>query len=93
MPVIKSAKKKLKQDLKRKKRNSKLKELFTNTLKKAQKAPTEKVVSEAFSLVDKATKHNLIHKNKGARIKSKLSKLVAPKTKPVKTVKKTKKSA
>jgi ribosomal protein S20 len=34
-------------------------------------------LTEAFSAVDKAVKRNLIHKNKAARLKSQLSKLVA----------------
>lgn len=97
MPVIKSAKKKLKQDKKRQTRNSALKQLFTKTLKNVRKAPSVSGISEAFRVVDKATKHNLIHKNKGARIKSKLSKLVTTKEKsvekPIKTTRKTKKTS
>lgn len=90
MPVIKSAKKKLRKDIKRTKENKKLKIQAVAALKKARKSPTEKIVREAFSLVDKAAKKNIFHKNKAARIKSTLAKLLKGKTKPAdaKTAKK-----
>lgn len=69
MPIIKSAIKKMRQDKKRKERNSLLKEAFKNSLKKMQK------ISEVFSKIDKATKKGVIHKNKAARLKSRYAKL------------------
>lgn len=36
-----------------------------------------KKLPEAFSAIDKAVKQHLVHKNKAARIKSALSKLIA----------------
>lgn len=81
MPVTKSAKKKLRQDKKRRERNKKLIIFFEKLLKKAKKQPSEKTITAAFSAIDKATKRNIIHKNKAARIKSSLSKLLPKKTK------------
>ena len=74
MPVTKSAKKKLKKDKTRTKENKKVENLFKSAVKKAQKNKTEKVIRDAIKLVDKAVKKNIIHKNKAARLKSKLSK-------------------
>lgn len=75
MPVIKSAKKKLRQDRKREKQNNKLRNSLKELLKKVKKNPSNESVRTAVSLADKAVKHNIIHKNKAARIKSSLSKL------------------
>ena len=86
MPVIKSAKKKLKQDRKKEKVNKLLKEGYRNALKIAQKTKTPEKIKKAVILVDKSAKKGIIHKNKAARIKSSLSKLLkkgattAPKT-------------
>lgn len=94
MPVIKSAKKKLRQDKKREKRNKLLRTSFKSAIKDAQKSKSAKNILKAVKLTDKAVKKGLIHKNKAARVKSALSKLIkttGTKAKPlVKTVKKTK---
>lgn len=79
MPVIKSAKKKLRKDKKRTLANNKWRSLLDTIVKKAKKSPSVKTVSQAFAFVDKSAKKHLIHKNKAARIKSSLSKLL-PKT-------------
>lgn len=80
MPVIKSAKKKLKVDRKRESANKKAEALIDLIIKKAQKKPTPESVRRAFEVIDKGVKKNIFHKNKGARIKSKLSKLIAKKS-------------
>lgn len=94
MPVIKSAKKKLRQDKKRTLVNKALRIAFKDAVKDAQKSKTSKKIVIAVRLVDKAAKKKLIHKNKAARIKSSLSKLnksTEPKAKiTTKLVKKTK---
>jgi small subunit ribosomal protein S20 len=93
MPVIKSAKKKLRKDKKVQKRNMLTRSVFENAIKIARKNPTAEKIRKAYSLVDKAAKSKIIHKNKAARIKSSLSKLIKPvkKTtmKPTKISKKT----
>jgi len=79
MPVIKSAKKKLRKDKKRELANKTLENLFKKAVKLAEKTPTEANVRKAIKVIDKTAKKNIIHKNKAARIKSKLAKLVAGK--------------
>ena len=84
MPVIKSAKKKLRQDRKRQKRNKQLKSLVSGATSKLKKAFSEANLKQTTSLIDKAVKKNLLHKNKAARMKSqhnKLSKNTSKKTK------------
>ena len=81
MPVIRSAKKKLRQDRKRTLGNKRLENLLKKVVKEAKKNPSEKSIRKAVSMVDKAASKNIIHKNKAARIKSNLSKLLSKKTK------------
>ena len=92
MPVTKSAKKKLRADRKREKSNNKFQNLLDKALKTARKNPTRENVSKATGLIDKLAKKHLVHKNKAARIKSSLSKLVkiSPKQSPKPAKKKTK---
>ena len=78
MPVIKSAKKKLRQDRKREKANNLLRNSLKKAIKDAQKSKTAEKVRKAVILVDKAVKKGLIHKNKAARIKSEFCKLSKP---------------
>ena len=76
MPVIKSAKKKLKVDRKRESYNKKLRSLIESTIKKTRKKPTQESIRKAFRVTDMGVKKDIIHKNKAARIKSRLSKLL-----------------
>src|SRR3989344_7185243 len=76
MPVTKSAKKKLRQDKKRQLENNKYRYALKSLIKKASKNATEKTVIDAIKTADKAVKKHIIAKNKAARIKSKLSKLI-----------------
>lgn len=80
MPVIKSAKKKLRKDKKRRLMNKRFENLLEKTLKKALKRPTLENVREAIKIADKAASKNIIHKNKAARLKSRLSKLAIAET-------------
>lgn len=54
-----------------------------NILKKAIKvhrvSKTAKTLQKVFALLDRSVKTNLVHKNKAARLKSRLSKLIAAK--------------
>ena len=83
MPVIKSAIKKLRRDRKVTRANNLFRASLNHALKTANKQKTAKAVSAAVSLVDHAVKKNLMHKNRAARIKSALSKLVKPVSKSV----------
>jgi len=76
MPIIKSAKKKLRQDKKRTARN----ETYKKNYKEAVKAVLEKkgkdvkkTLKKAYSKIDKAAKKGIIHKNKAARLKSRVA--------------------
>lgn len=77
MPILKHAKKKLKQDKKRTIKNKKIKDTFKSLVKKAKEDKSSKAVSLAFSAVDKAAKKNILSKNKAAHLKSSLSKQIA----------------
>ena len=74
MPIIKSAKKKMRQDKKRTLINKAKKENIKKLVKAARKTPSKESLQQVFSALDKAVKHNFIHKNQAARLKSRLSK-------------------
>jgi len=83
MPIIKSAKKRAKQDIKKRIRNhaflSNMRSLVKNIFHYAEKGELEKVVknfAEAESAVDKCAKKNLIHKNNAARKKARMYKAI-----------------
>ena len=80
MPVIKSAKKKLRKDKKITLVNNRLRALFKRTIKQAEKKPTDVNIQKAIKIVDKIAKKNILHKNKAAKIKSRLAKKNAKKT-------------
>jgi small subunit ribosomal protein S20 len=81
MPLLKNAKKKLRQDKVRAAQNRKKKAAFKEHLKAAKTKKTKAAVSQAYSSIDKAAKQNIIHKNKAARLKSSLAKAIAAPTK------------
>ncbi len=74
MPVIKSAKKKLRQDKKRQERNKVVKDLLKKVVKTFRANPTDVNLQAVYKTADKAAKNHLIHKNKAARLKSSLAK-------------------
>jgi small subunit ribosomal protein S20 len=73
MPITKSAKKKLRKDKKRETENLKLKKTYKKTVKNTRENPNKKSLTEASKVIDKAAKKGIIHKNKAARIKSRLT--------------------
>lgn len=77
MPIIASAKKKMRKDKKRTAHNYKLKTQIKGVIKQTRKTPNPKNYAELQSRLDKAVKTNLIHANKAARLKSRISKLLA----------------
>ncbi|MBI2028070.1 MAG: 30S ribosomal protein S20 [Candidatus Levybacteria bacterium] len=79
MPIIKSAKKKLRADKKRKILNERLERILNSSIKKAEKLTSQKNIQEAISIIDKSAKKGIIHKNKASRLKSRLSKLLTKK--------------
>ena len=90
MPIIKSAKKRVKQTQKATIRNAKTKRSLRESLKAFTKKPSAIAHNEAQSNLDKAAKKGLVHKNKVARKKRQLA--AAAKTAGVKPAATTKKS-
>lgn len=81
MPIIKSAIKKVRKDKVRTARNRKREMNLKYLIKRARASKSSKDLQAVFSSLDKAAKVHLIHPNKAARLKSRLSKNV--KTTPV----------
>ena len=74
MPIIKSAIKKVRKDKTRTARNKKRALGLKSFIQKARTSKSPKDLQTAFSALDKAAKVKLIHPNKAARLKSRLSK-------------------
>jgi small subunit ribosomal protein S20 len=84
MPTTKSAMKAMRQSIKRRVRNTKVKETYKGAVKDlkklitaAKKTETAEALKKAMSALDKAVKKNVIHKNKASRLKSRLMKAIA----------------
>src|SRR4051812_36551790 len=89
MPIIKSAKKRVKTARKAAVRNGKTRRSLKDSLKIFHKSPSAKLHSSAQSHLDKAVKKGVIHKNKAARLKKQAAaKAKAAGVKPTKAVKK-----
>lgn len=73
MPIIKSAKKRVRVNRKAAVRNSKTKRALKASFKLFAKSPSADSHSSAQSNVDKMVKKGIIHKNKAARMKAKLA--------------------
>ena len=76
MPISLSAKKSLRKSLKNHKDNVSFKNQLKTTIKKFLAKPTSDGLKEVYSILDKAVKKNLFHKNKTDRLKSNYSKKV-----------------
>lgn len=74
MPVTKSAKKKMRVDERRRVVNMRVRRRYKKVVREARKNPTTENVKKAFSELDTAAKKHVIHKNKAARLKSRLAK-------------------
>lgn len=82
MPITKSAKKALRQNIRRRKINLKRKTELKTVIKQykkliaaGEKEKAKEFLSQVYKKLDKAAKVNLIKKNKSGRLKSRLSKL------------------
>lgn len=76
MPITKQAAKKLRRDRTIGIRNSRVRRDVREAVKAVRKHPTVKTLSMASKLLDKAAKTNVVHKNKAARLKSRLANLL-----------------
>lgn len=84
MPITNSAKKALRQSLRRKAKNLVHKKRIKTSLKELQKLISEKKIKEAkellpkiYKFLDKAAKVGVIKKNAASRKKSRITKLVS----------------
>lgn len=83
MPITRSAKKALRQSERRRRRNLIKKEAYKRLIRDVRKAVSagktdeaQKLLPRLYQALDKAAKTNVIKKNKAARLKSRLTKLV-----------------
>ena len=82
MPITKSAKKALRQNIRRRKANLKKKAELKTVIKQykkladSDKKKAKEYLSQVYKKLDKAAKINLIKKNKASRLKSRLSRLI-----------------
>ena len=78
MPNVKSAEKRMRTSAKRAERNKAQRSRLRTAIKKARLADSAEAVTPAFqeakSLLDRAARKHLIHRNKAARLKSQLAK-------------------
>jgi small subunit ribosomal protein S20 len=83
MPIIKSAKKRLRQDKKRKALNKTYENAYKQAVKAIKKGGKDikQLLKDAYSKLDKAAKKGVIDKSKAKRIKSRISKLGKTKSK------------
>lgn len=81
MPVIESAKKKMRQDKHRTAVNKVYRVKYREALKEARIKKTPKSLSEAYRALDKAAKKSVLHKKKVARLKSRLVTFIKAKKK------------
>lgn len=84
MPITASAKKAMRQSLTRKARNLRRKNNYKTAIKELSKLASagnkkdaEKLLPKVYKAIDKAAKTNVMAKNKAARLKSGVAKLVS----------------
>lgn len=84
MPITKGAKKKMRQDEKRRQQNLRIKKIYKTAVKEVRQKPTKaslkkaystKSLKKAYSALDKAVKKGVIKKGKASRLKSRLARL------------------
>lgn len=80
MQVHKSVEKRLKQSQKANLRNRSIKSQIKTFVKKVETTFDEKDLKKAVSLLDKAARKKVIHKNAVSRVKSRLTRLVSQKS-------------
>lgn len=76
MPITKRAIKKLRHDRIRSVQTGAIRQSLRKIIKAARVSPGKKSLTAAFRALDKAANKHIIHKNKAARLKSRLSRLL-----------------
>lgn len=75
MPIIKSAKKRMRSSARKKTQNLITKQAYKVAVKTARAGQTPETMKQAHKALDKAANKGVIHHNKAARLKSRLAKL------------------
>src|SRR4030065_1207433 len=76
MPIIQSAKKKLRSDMRKQKVNRKVEETYKLAIKNFKKDPSDEALKKAYSTLDVAAKKGVIPKKRADRKKGRLASLV-----------------
>lgn len=79
MPITRGAIRKERADKRKTKVNLRTKGEFRKAIWETRKKPTAKKLSAAYGALDRAAKKKTIHRNKAARLKSRLAKLMRKK--------------
>ncbi|MFH0912394.1 MAG: 30S ribosomal protein S20 [Patescibacteria group bacterium] len=74
MPITSSAKKKMRSDKGKRAHNLQVKNAVKQAVKRARREPSPENLCAAQKVLDKAVGSHLVHKNKAARLKSRLTK-------------------
>jgi small subunit ribosomal protein S20 len=77
MPILKNAKKALRVSRRKEVINRRLRSRTKTMIDKMSQEPSVEQLSQTFSSIDRAVKRNIFHKNKAARLKSQMSRLIA----------------
>lgn len=83
MPVTKQAIKKVRQDRRKTTQNAVVKKNYKKAVADFRKKPEPTKLSGVYKALDTASKTNVIHKNKAARLKSRLNKMLSVKASTV----------
>lgn len=92
MPILKNAKKALRASKRKAQYNQIARSRAKTAMAAVKKSPTMALLAAAYSAIDKGVKRNVFHRNKAARLKAQLAKLVKP-TKLAKVAKTVKSAA
>ncbi len=79
MPILPNAKKALRVSERKTIVNSRIRSRLKTMMKKFRQEPSESLLADTMSAIDRAAKNKIIHKNKAARLKSQLNSLLSSK--------------
>lgn len=77
MPILKNALKALRSSKRKAIVNSRIKSKVKTFMNKMKEKANQENLQEIYSQIDKAVKKKVFHKNKGARLKKQMAKLLA----------------
>ena len=76
MPIIASAKKQVRSSARKRQRNAARRRTLKTAVKLVRVGPSTDSLHTAFKALDKAAQRGVIHRNRAARLKSRLSRAV-----------------